>query len=183
MIHPDIIMLFGMIASFQNRNRKRQRRRARLLKRLDWSSLLERDRHFMKRALRMDLESFDKLVSILSDTLKRDTKQGDRRGGAINPTLCLFATIRWLAGGSYLDIAALLGVSVQCFYSIVWRTIKAIIESKHPDLDNIKFPKTHDECAVAAADFKESSYHGAIKNCVSVIDGYLHSITTPQQMK
>ena len=63
----------------------------------------------MKRALRMDLESFDKLVSILSDTLKRDTKQGDRRGGAINPTLCLFATIRWLAGGSYLDIAALLG--------------------------------------------------------------------------
>ena len=113
MIHPDIIMLFGMIASFQNRNRKRQRRRARLLKRLDWSTLLERDRHFMKCALRMDLESFDKLVSILSDTLKRDNMQGDRHGRAIKPTLCLFATIRWLAGGSYLDITALLGVSVQ----------------------------------------------------------------------
>jgi DDE superfamily endonuclease len=133
----------------------------------------------LKRALRMDFESFEKLVYILSDTLKRDMKQGDRRGGAIKPIMCVFATIRWLAGGSYLDIAALLGVSVQCFYSIVSRTIQAIIESKHPDLDNIKFPKTKEECAITAADFKEITYHEAINNCVSAIDGYLLSIITP----
>jgi hypothetical protein len=60
---------------------------------------LESDRIFLKRALRMDLESFDKLVSIISDTLECDIMQGDRRGGAIKPTLCMFATIRWLAGG------------------------------------------------------------------------------------
>ena len=179
MIHPDILMLLGLISSYRNRNRKQKRRRAKLLKRLNWTTMLERDEIFLKRALRMDLESFNKLVSILSDNLKRDSKQGDRRGGAIRPNLCLFATIRWLAGGSYLDIATLLGVSVKCFYSIVWTTIIAILESKHPDLDNIKFPKTSDECAVAAADFKDISYHGAINNCVAAVDGYLLSIVTP----
>jgi DDE superfamily endonuclease len=106
-------------------------------------------------------------------------KQGDRRGGAINPILCVFDTIRWLAGGSYLDFADLMGVSVKSFYSIVSGTIQAIIDSKHPDLDNIKFPKTRDECAVDAADFKVVSYHEAIKNVVSAIDGYLISIITP----
>jgi hypothetical protein len=125
----------------------------------------------LKRALRMDLESFDKLVSILSDTLERDKWHGDCRGGQIKPDLCLFATICWLAGGSYLDNSALLGVSVPYFYSIVYRTIFAIIESKHPDLDNIKFPKTDDECAAASSDFEEISYSGATKNCVSVIYG------------
>jgi hypothetical protein len=119
MIHPDILMVFAMINSIKNRNGKLQRRRARLLKRLDWSNLLERDRLFLKRALCMDLEFFDKLVSILSDTLERDKWHGDCHGGLIKPNLCLFATIRWLAGGSYLDIAVLLGVSVPYFYSIV----------------------------------------------------------------
>ena len=88
-------------------------------------------------------------------------------------------TIRWLAGGSYLDIAALLGISVKSFYSIVWRTIYAILASKHPALDNMKFPQTKTECAVAAADFQAKSYGGAINNCVAVVDGYLLSITTP----
>lgn len=141
--------------------------------------MLERDEIFLKRALRTDLESFNKLVSILSDDLKRDSKQGDRRGGAISPILRLFATIRWLAGGSYLDIAVILGVSVQHFYSIVWTTIIAILESKHPDLDNIKFPKSSDECAAAAADFKDISFRGAVNNCVAAVDGYLLSIITP----
>jgi hypothetical protein len=50
----------------------------------------------------------------------------------------------------------------------------AIVNSKNPDLDNIQFPKTDDECAGASADFEEIIYSGAIKNCVSVIDGYFH---------
>ena len=84
-----------------------------------------------------------------------------------------------MAGGSYLDVAALLGVSVKSFYSIVWRTIHAIIQSKDPNLDNIKFPETQDECAAAAADFKNISRRGAICNCVTAVDGYLLSIITP----
>jgi hypothetical protein len=53
----------------------------------------------------MNVESFDKLVLILSDVLIRDERQGRRRGGAIPPHLCVLATIRWLSGGTYLDIA------------------------------------------------------------------------------
>jgi hypothetical protein len=78
-----------------------------------------------------------------------------------------------------LDIAAFIGVSVKCFYSIVSKTIQTIIESNHQDIDNIKFSKIKEECAVAAADLKEISYHEAINNCVSAIDGYLLSIITP----
>jgi hypothetical protein len=43
--------------------------------------------------------------------------------------LCLFATIRWLAGGSYLDIAALLGVSVKCFYSLFIGQSKQLLKA------------------------------------------------------
>jgi hypothetical protein len=181
MIHPDILMVWTMIYSIKNHNEKLQRRRARLLKRLDWSNLLERDRLFLKRALRMDFESLHKPVSILSDTLEPDKWHGDCRGGLIKTNLCLFATIRWLAGGSYLDIAALFDLSVPYFYSIVYQTMLAIIESKHPDLDNSKFSNTDDECGEASADFEEIRYSGAIKNCVSVIGGYLLSIITPSK--
>jgi hypothetical protein len=101
MIKPDFLTIFHLIFAFQNRNRKRQRRRARLLNRLDWNTLLERDCQFLKRALRMDIESFDKLVGIISDTLKRNMKQGDRRGGAIKPILCVFAIVQF--GGLLVD--------------------------------------------------------------------------------
>jgi hypothetical protein len=126
----------------------------------------------------MKLSSFEKLASILNDTL-RVQKLNDRRGWAITPDLLVFSTIRWLAGGSYCDIVALCGISPSIFYKRKDDVIAAITTSNNPILDNINFPQTAEECAVAAKGFEDKSYARAIRNVVSVHDGYLARTETP----
>ncbi|KAG7352898.1 hypothetical protein IV203_008946 [Nitzschia inconspicua] len=127
----------------------------------------------------MSVESFTNLVETLGDALNVDEHQGRRRGGHIEPALRLFCTIRWLAGGSYLDIAGLVGVSSSRLYQIIDKTIHAIATSSEPALDNIRFPKTTEECEAAAGEFLAISRGSAVSNCVSVHDGYLLRIQTP----
>ena len=103
-----------------------------------------------------------------------DAKMGALRGGIIIPELQLYATIRYLAGGSYSDIASFCGFSVPSFYAILWRTIHAINM-----VIAVDFPSSPEECAALAADFERISYSGVISNCVGVIDGYLLQILTP----
>lgn len=81
---------------------------------------------FIKRHLRMSLKSFDKLLSFIEKDLFVDNVQAARRGGAIKPEIALFSTLRWLAGGSYLDIFAITGVSIGSFYRICYKTINFI---------------------------------------------------------
>ena len=131
------------------------------------------------RALRMPLLSFQKLVNILRPRLQRDEQQASLRGGVIVPEISVFVALRWLAGGSFLDICPLVGISKSAFYETLWRAIYAIFSSKHHELDNIHFPQTFDECTDAAAGFESISHCSAIRNCVSAIDGYLLKIQTP----
>jgi DDE superfamily endonuclease len=135
----------------------------------------------LTRALRFPIESFDLLCDILRDSLARDPRMADLRGGYITPEHCVYMTLRWLAGGAYNDLVHVVGVSRSRFYQLVWLTIEAIIQSKDPHLDNIKFPETAEELDVASQGFQSVSYRGAIANCVSVIDGYLVKIRTPPQ--
>jgi hypothetical protein len=72
-----------------------------------------------------------------------------RRGGAILPEICLFVCLRFLAGGSYLDIKFFTGISVPSFYQIVWKTIWAINKNSSEIL-SIKFPATIDDARDAA---------------------------------
>ena len=65
-------------------------------------------------------------------------------------------------------------MSVTLFYTIVWRTIDAVNATI-----KIAFPKSAEECALAAAGFEKVSYNGVIKNCVGAVDGYLLAIQTP----
>jgi hypothetical protein len=126
----------------------------------------------------MEVGSFDKLLKIIREDLEVDQDMANLRGGPIIPELCLFCTIRWLAGGSYLDIVDITGISVPSFYCIVWTTCKALSES--PQLQ-LKLPETPEECELAAAGFRSISYKGAIPNCVGVLDGYLLKIDTPRK--
>ena len=129
----------------------------------------------------MSKESFLQLVEVLRPVLEKNELQANRHGGAILPEVQLYAAIRWLAGGSYLDIHERSGISVAAFYYTVRDVYKAIAESDHPLLDNIKFPKTVAECATAAEGFKSISSSEAIRNCVTVIDGWLLHTKTPSK--
>lgn len=101
------------------------------------------------------------------------------RGGLVDPMLCVFCMVRYLAGGKYLDVMRLAGISPAYFYKVIWFTIETLINCEDPALANIRFPKTEEECAAAAAGFARISYGRAITNCVSVHDGYLLEIITP----
>ena len=128
--------------------------------------------------------SFEKLLLMLRDELEVNEKMADKRGGPIIPELCLYCAIRWLAGGSYLDICDITGISSASFYRVLWKTIIAI--NKAPGLA-MKFPTTTEECQVAAAGFESISTKSmengeiAINNCVGVVDGYLLRIVTPSR--
>lgn len=126
--------------------------------------------------LRMTKESFDKLLGHIKGDLLVNETQANFRGGTITPELCLYCTIRWLAGGSYLDITDICGISKSSFYRVNWKTITAIVKCKalRP-----KFPSSNKEIGEAIAGFASISTEGIIHNCVGVVDGYLLRIKVP----
>jgi hypothetical protein len=127
----------------------------------------------------MKPKSFNKLVSYIKDDIKPNAWMAETRGGAIIPEVCLYCTIRWLAGGSYSDIMIQAGISNKAsFYRILWQTIHAIATSKAKELQ-INFPQTEEECMKAAEGFQSISHKGVINNCVGVGDGFLLGIATP----
>lgn len=138
---------------------------------------------FLQCALSMSLECFSKLMLALEPGLKLNFLQSTHWICAIKLQYCVFSAIWWLAGGSYSDIAALLGISVPSFYHLVLRTVNGIATNKHPDLNNMKFPQTANKCTEAAFYFGAISTLHAIKNCVVVIDGYLLQILVPSAME
>jgi DDE superfamily endonuclease len=155
------------------------RRNASLIdQRLAWNDYCSRhqQRGTLKRRLRMEKHSFDKLVMLVEDQLSVDHRAAAKRGGVIIPEICIYCTLRYLAGGSYLDIADIAGISQASLYRVVWKTITAIVQCKAL---RIRFPKTNEEITAAIAGFAGVSTDTAIKNCVGVVDGYLLRIRVP----
>ena len=76
-----------------------------LLQKLNWcfANTYGHPRIF-KRHLRMSRPLFEKLLLFVKDDLTVNESMASLRGGAIIPELCLYCTIRYLAGGSYTDI-------------------------------------------------------------------------------
>ena len=69
-----------------------------------------------KRMFRMSRRAFQNLLDKVSPELSVDENQAIRGSGSpILPQTALAATIRWLAGGSYLDICALFGLDFHNF--------------------------------------------------------------------
>lgn len=149
--------------------------------RLNWIKYCDKHhrRGTFKRQLRMQQESFDKLLEYIRHELEVNETMANLRGGTILPEICLYVTLRWLAGGSYLDITDVAGISRPSFYRVLWKTCKAIC---HCDDLAIVWPKTVADCELAAAHFKSISYNEAIVNCVGVVDGYLFRIKTPSRV-
>jgi hypothetical protein len=148
--------------------------------RLCWSRFVEEKgslRNF-HRHLRMSLQSFQKLLSYILPGLIDEEGRAAGRGGPILPEIRLYATLRFLAGGSYLDVHYFCGISQSNFYTSVWRVIHLI--NKCPHL-HISFPQTASECTAAAEGFRSISSGDAIVNCVSVVDGILVQIITPSK--
>ena len=127
----------------------------------------------------MDIESFYLLLSFVCYTLQVDTTKAASCGGMIIPELCLYCTLCYLVGASYLDIIVFAGISTSLFYRIVHKTIHAI---NLMDELSIDFPQMMAECRAAATGFTNISYQSAIANCIGALDGYLVAINTPPSL-
>jgi hypothetical protein len=77
----------------------------------------------------MDPLTFAYLVVALSPRIDRNFVQAENVGGYIAPELRVAMTIRWLAGGSYLDLKVHMGVATSTIYNIAEDVWDAIIET------------------------------------------------------
>lgn len=130
---------------------------------------------FIKRHLRMSLESFFKLLGYFRTDLEGVPGKGGK-AGPILPEISLFCALRWLAGGSYLDIFALTGISVASFYRVCYKVFILIDEC--PELA-LKLPTNAEQCVEVSDGFRSISYKEAITNCIGAVDGYLLRTITP----
>ena len=100
------------------------------------------------RMYRMDPSTFAYLVEALSPRIDKNFFQAERAGGYISPQLRVAMTIRWLAGGSYLDLKVNWGVATSTFYAITENVVDAIIAT-FP----IEFDADEDALKARAAEF------------------------------
>ena len=139
-------------------------------------SRLRRQNRF-SRMYRMSFNAFLVLVELLTPRFEtvdnHHWKSGDYR---IMPYLIVAIGIRYLAGGSYLDIATLFRISNSSFYRCVGIFVVAV--NQCPQLE-IKFPKTAEECHQQAIHFRSMSSEDVIRGCVGALDGCFIRIKAP----
>jgi hypothetical protein len=96
------------------------------------------------RFFRMSHSSFMKLCTWINPFLSVNDKMSQIRTGKgpITPEIALHCLLRWLSGGSYLDIRLSAGISKTSFYRIVYQCATAILQA---DQLQYSFPSSNDE--------------------------------------
>ena len=127
----------------------------------------------------MSYTAFCKLLDLLRDDLM--TASAGKRGGyhdtdIVEPDLIMAIGIRWLAGGSYVDIRHVYGCSVASVFRFRDMFIDAVLNCK--DLD-IVFPDTDEDVASTASKFASKSSERILVGCVGAIDGLFVKICRP----
>jgi hypothetical protein len=126
-----------------------------------------------RRQFRLSRPSFKKLEGLTEAFMEPLSVQNaiNSSGSIIGTKTRLMCTLRWLAGGSYIDICFAYGVSKTAFFQnhgVLWGTMDAI-----DIVLKITFPfDDYNELLRISNQF--SAYnHGHIKGCVLAIDGWV----------
>ena len=93
------------------------------------------------RVYRMAHEPFQRLVDMVRNDLQVNHDMSFRRTGTmpIIPEIIMHCLIRYMAGGSYIDIRLVVDVSITAFYNCIRIAMKALIKCTAL---KIQFPKT-----------------------------------------
>lgn len=133
---------------------------------------LLRDDEFT-RLFRIDRETFRDVLTKIEPYLPIINEQYaiNSSGSMITNEMKLGMTLRWLAGGSYLDICAEYGVTSKSFYSkkgVLWPTLEALDKALV-----LSFPIDDDaELERLSEEFAEMS-NGHFRFCVGAMDGLI----------
>jgi hypothetical protein len=131
---------------------------------------------FFRRFFRMDRETFEELLSLVEDKLKKDEgKAKNSSGMSVQPCVKLCLAIRYLSGGSYLDLAFSFDVAYKSVMTYVWEVFEVIDEA----LNNINFPMDDEEkLKDLEAGFSKLS-KGCFKGTVAAGDGVVFRMHRP----
>ena len=131
-----------------------------------------------KRMFRMSRRAFQNLLDKVSPELSVDENQATRGSGSPNlPQTALAATIRWLAGGSYLDICALFGLDFHNFFNrnyVLWKTITILDNVLTLGInfsDDEELEQTFEEFGKLC--------DGRMRGCAMAIDGWVCKTRKP----
>jgi hypothetical protein len=171
----SIFFLHHACNTLKNKKQKKKRRRRPrwVHKRLDWAEHLRKLHHeqAFDRTYRMSFNAFCRLMDFLRDdliTMTASQRVGYHDTNAIQPELIAAIGIRWLAGGSYVDIRHVYGCSVASVFRFRDMFVNAVLSCK--DLD-IVFPDTDEQLKSTAVKFAEKSSDRIMIGCVGAIDG------------
>ena len=137
--------------------------------------------YYVRRAYRMEPNSFWKLCRILRPYVlkvseKKTWKNGAKNGLIPTPTKISVA-IRYFAGGSPYDIAVVHGIGHTDVFRCVWTVVDAV--NKCPELA-FKYPTNHEEQQKIADGFNSVS-RGVFHCCAGAIDGILVWLEKPSE--
>lgn len=132
-----------------------------------------------RRMFRMDRDSFFELVEKLDGIIKIDTQMAINSSGSPISNVCrLAATLRWLAGASYLDLCWAWGIAHGTFYSVdrgvLWPTIDALDSMFELGLD-----VDNEFSLESLSEGFDRHSGGLMKGCVMAIDGLLVRTRAP----
>ena len=96
--------------------------------------------------------------------------------GLITTEIALHCALRWLAGGSYIDVRLTARISRASFYEYAHRCIQTINNCAQM---KYKFPTTPLEVQNHALGIEEISSLGVFERCVAAVDGILVRTITP----
>jgi len=145
--------------------------------RLNWDQYLREMRHNHFRAMfRMSHACFLTILAKVGTFMERDQSQSEKAGGYICPSMQLGMSLRYLAGGSYLDIHDRYGVSRSSFYSLVFECLDLIVHH-YP----IVFPTDAAALQELAEGFKQRQHKHmrVFLYAVGALDGILLKIRQP----
>jgi hypothetical protein len=130
---------------------------------------------------RMSRASFEKLLELIEPFMPESDEEMAHRssGSVVSNRTKLHITLRWLAGGSYLDLIMLWGVAKGTFFDtgergVVWPVIEAIDQAFLLGLP------VHDRAELLRMADKFSHFtRGEMWGCVTAIDGWVARTRQP----
>ena len=155
---------FFLFCCFRERNLRRARNYAlRLLESLD-------DKTF-KKMFRVDRATFEDILDQVAPHIKvpNEVKACNSSGGSISLKTKLAVSLRWLAGGSYLDLCFAWGIALSMFYhpnGVLWPTLEAIDKAYPMGLPIGDSSKLEE---LSKGFFEHSG--GILDGCVMAVDG------------
>jgi hypothetical protein len=149
-----------------------------VVNRMNWhlhtQSLLNENLFHVK--YRMSIESFNKLLDLLSPRLQlKDKYAAVNDSKPISREIMLHSVIWFLAGASYHDICAMAHISKASFFCLMWHAIDTINSCESLD---VTLPTLHELSSLQVA-FRNISCSGVMDGCVGALDVYLMRITAP----